>query len=137
MSEETEIILKLGALFVILILPLSFIQPTRKPLKKHLKDVLMVMLYTSGVFLFTAFLSHIEVLHPTVDFITSKMFLIPFISLITAILILLELSIRMNKINRHNYKKEIAMFLVLSTVIISFNLMVYVVLTTDMVPVMT
>ena len=137
MSEETEIILKLGGLFVMLIPLLSFLEPTDKPLKEHLKDVLKIMAGTSTIFLVIAFLSHMELLRPITDFMRSKSFLIPMITLTTAVPILLESFIRINKINRHNYKKEIGTLLFVTIAVITVNQVVYFVLTHDLVPVAT
>lgn len=131
MSEETEIILKSGALFVMLIPLLSFLEPTDKPLKEHLKDVLKIMAGTSAIFLVIAFLSHMELLRPISDFMRSKSFLIPMITLTTAVPIFIELIRTLNEMNRHNYKKEIAIFLFVTTVVVSINQLVYFFLTHD------
>ena len=133
MSEETEIILKSGALFVMLIPLLSFLEPTDKPLKEHLKDVLKIMAGTSTIFLVIAFLSHMELLHPISDFMTSKSFLIPMITLTTAVPIFIELIRTLNEINRHNYKKEIGVLLFITVIVITVNQLVYYVLTHDLV----
>mgnify|MGYP006976924969 CR=1 FL=1 len=140
MSEITETILKLGGLINLLILIVSLIdrpEPSEKTLKEHLKDVLKIMAGTSTIFLVIAFLSHMEVLRSIMDFMRSKTFLIPMITLTTAVPILLESFIRINKINRHNYKKEIGTLLFVTIAVITVNQVVYFVLTHDLVPVAT
>lgn len=134
MSEITESILKLGGIINLLILIVSFVDrpdSSQKPLKEHLKDTLKIMVGISVIFLVIAFLINTELIRPIADFVTSKTFIIPFITLTTAIPILLELFIRMNKMNRHNYKKEIAILLFITTIVIGINQLVYFFLTHD------
>lgn len=136
-SEETEIILKLGGLILLLIPLLSFIEPIQEPLKEHLKDVLKIMALISAICLFMAFLSHMELLRPISEFMTSNIFINSMISITTAVPILFMLVVTINEINRKNYKRKLFMFVCVTSVTLIANAMIYVVLINDLVPVAT
>lgn len=72
-----------------------------------------------------------ELLRPITDFMRSKSFLIPMITLTTAVPIFIELIRTLNEINRHNYKKEIGVLLFITVIVITVNQLVYYVLTHD------
>lgn len=140
MSEITETILKLGGLINLLILIVQMIdrpEPSEKPLKEHIKDMLKIMASVSAISLGIAFLSNMELLRPISDFMTSDIFINLMISITTAIPILFMLVITINEIDRYNYKQKLFVFVFITSVILTMNVIVYIVLSNGVVGITT
>lgn len=137
MSEQTEAIFLVGAIFVLMIPLLSFIEPSGTSLKENIKETIKGMLVASVIILIAGFFSYIDVLHDIVDFTKSKTFLIPLMILTIGIPTLWGLINMIKNINSKNYKMKIVSFLGIMAITILFNVMGYIVITQGKAPIVS
>lgn len=137
MSEQTEAIFLVGAIFVLMIPLLSFIEPSGTSLKENIKETIKGMLVASVIILVAGFVSYIDVLQDIVDFTKSKTFLIPLMILTIGIPTLWGLINMIKNINSKNYKMKIVSFLGIMAIIILFNVMGYIVMTQGKAPIVS
>lgn len=137
MSEQTEAIFLVGAIFVLMIPLLSFIEPSGTSLKENIKETIKGMLVASVIILVAGFFSYIDVLQDIVDFIKSKTFLIPLMILTIGIPTLWGLINMIKNINSKNYKMKIVSFLGIMAITILFNVMGYIVITQGKAPIVS
>lgn len=136
-SEQTESIFLVGAIFVLMIPLLSFIEPSGTSLKENIKETIKGMLVASVIILIAGFFSYIDVLHDIVDFTKSKTFLIPLMILTIGIPTLWGLINMIKNINSKNYKMKIVSFLGIMAITILFNVMGYIVITQGKAPIVS